>query len=445
MASLLHAWRRVRFEIRLLLSGLAIGLPGGALSVVLLWRSSLPATTRWTLTIVLAATWLGLALLLRRRVVYSLRTLASLLEALRQEDYSLRAHREGPDDALNDLFREINLLSEQLSNRRLGALEANALLRTVMAEIDVAVFAFDPERKLRLVNRAGERILSRPSSRLIGRQAVELGLADWLDQDPTDPVERSFPGAVGRWSVRRTVFRQEGQLHQLLVITDLSKTLRHEERQTWQRLIRVMGHELNNSLGPIRSLAETLQRLVAREAPPGEFRDDVTSGLGVIRQRSDALSTFVASYSQLARLPEPDLAPILVARVVEHGTAVETRLPIENRGGPDLTVLADQAQIEQAFINLLKNAVEAASETGGGVRVGWSKRARDCEIVVEDDGPGMPDTANLFVPFFTTKPGGSGIGLVLSRQIAEAHGGSLTFEDRGAGQGCRVRMRLPLA
>jgi nitrogen fixation/metabolism regulation signal transduction histidine kinase len=445
MVKLAHAWQRLRFEHRLFFSGLAIGLPGSVLGLVLLWRSTLEPFTQWTLAILVVALWVGLALILRKRVVYSLRTTASLLEALRQEDYSLRAHREGGDDALNDLFNEINLLSEQLSERRLSALEATALLRTVMAEIEVAIFAFDPDQKLQLVNRAGERILARPASRLMNRSARELGLADWLEEDIAQPAERSFPGAVGRWGVRRTVFRQEGQPHQLLVITDLSKTLRHEERQTWQRLIRVMGHELNNSLGPIQSSAETLQRLAGREISPGELRDDLNSGLDVIRQRSEALSTFVASYSQLARLPEPDLAPFQVARVVDHVTAVETRLAVDNRGGPDLLVLADQAQIEQALINLLKNAADASLETDGGVRISWLKRAQECELLVEDDGPGMPDTANLFVPFFTTKPGGSGIGLVFSRQIAEAHGGSLTLENRAEQTGCCARLRLPLA
>lgn len=440
-----HILRRIRFETRLLLLALLIGLPGSAVALWMLGRSSLDPTIRWTLIMLMVALWFGLAIYLRRRVVYSLRTTASLLDALEQEDYSLRAHREGPDDALNDIFDEINQLSERLSNQRLSALEATALLRTVMGEIDVAVFAFDPDRCLRLVNRAGERILARPASRLVGRSALELGLEDWLEADVTAPLERSFPGAVGRWGVRRTGFRQEGTQHQLLVITDLSKTLRHEERQTWQRLIRVMGHELNNSLGPIKSAAETLQKLVAREAPPGEFRDDISSGLDVIRQRSKALSGFVASYSQLARLPEPDLAAFKIAEVVRHVSAVEARVTVENLEGPDLAVQADHAQIEQALINLLKNAVEASLETGGGVRIGWLKRADECEIVVEDDGPGMPDTANLFVPFFSTKPGGSGIGLVLSRQIAEAHGGSLTLENRAEGQGCRARLRLPLA
>ena len=445
MIRLGHILRRFKFETRLLLHATLIGLPGSVVALWMLGRSALSPSVRWSLMVVLVAIWVALALLLRHRVVYSLRTTASLLDALAQEDYSLRAHREGPDDALNDIFDEINRLSDRLSDQRLSALEATALLRTVMAEIDVAIFAFDPDQSLRLVNRAGERILARPASRLIDRSATELGLGDWLDQDVAAPVERSFPGAVGRWGIRRTGFRQEGTLHQLLVITDLSKTLRHEERQTWQRLIRVMGHELNNSLGPIKSSAETLQRLVSRQQPAGEFHQDLNSGLDVIRQRSDALSGFVASYSQLARLPEPNLVPFKIAAVVSHVAAVESRLTVENRGGPGLSVQADQAQIEQALINLLKNAVEASLETRGAVRIGWLKRAEECEIVVEDDGPGMPDTANLFVPFFTTKPGGSGIGLVLSRQIAEAHGGSLTLENRSDGQGCCARLRLPLA
>ena len=231
------------------------------------------------------------------------------------------------------------------------------------------------------------------------------------------------------------------------MLADVSKPLREEERQAWQRLIRVLGHELNNSLAPIKSIAGSLGSLLKREPLPNDWEDDLQRGLSVISARADALSRFMGAYARLARLPPPRFQIVPVAPFFERIASLETRMPVAIEPGPDLEVRADGDQIEQLLINLVKNAVDAALETSGGVSVNWmrvSGATPFLEIRVDDEGPGLSNTSNLFVPFFTTKPAGSGIGLVLSRQIAEAHGGSLTLENRDDTRGCRAVLRLPL-
>jgi signal transduction histidine kinase len=232
--------------------------------------------------------------------------------------------------------------------------------------------------------------------------------------------------------------------HHLLVLTDLSRTLREEERLAWQRLIRVLGHELNNSLAPVKSIADSLGTLLSRENLPGDWKEDAQRGLEVISGRVEALGRFTSAYARLARLPSPTLQPVSVGDWVRRVTQLESRVFIEVRPGPEVTVEADADQLDQLLINLVRNAADASAENHGEVRVGWRKDPGYVEVSVQDEGPGLSNTANLFVPFFTTKPGGSGIGLVLCRQIAEAHGGSLTLENRSDAHGCVARLRLPL-
>jgi PAS domain S-box-containing protein len=345
---------------------------------------------------------------------------------------------------LGEVLAELNSLGQNLREQRLGALEATALLSKVMAEIELAVFTFDSDQKLRLVNRAGERLLGQPQERLLGRTAPDLGLADCLQGEPARTIQATFPGGIGRWGIRRSVFREQGIPHQLLVLTDLSRTLREEERQAWQRLLRVLGHELNNSLAPIKSIAGSLETLLAREPKPSDWREDMTRGLGVISARTGALNRFMESYTRIARLPPPKLRSVDVATCIERNIRLETRLSVRLDAGPPVTLQADGDQLDQLLINLIRNAVDAALEAKGSVRVSWKKQGPNLEVSVEDEGPGLSNTANLFVPFFTTKQGGSGIGLVLCRQIAEAHGGSLVLENRVDAKGCIARLRLPL-
>jgi two-component system, NtrC family, nitrogen regulation sensor histidine kinase NtrY len=437
--------RRLSFESRVLLLALLTGAPGGIVALVLLFVLDFSAKVVWTLTLFIALGWLGFAFALRERVVRPLQTLSNLLGALLEGDYSIRSRGAGTTDALGLAMLEINALGRTLREQRLGAMEATALLRTVMDEIDVAIFAFDHERKLRLVNRAGERLLGQPGERLRGRTASALGLGYCMEGQAPRTFDATFPGARGRWEIRRSEFRQGGMPHQLLVLSDLSRTLREEELLAWQRLIRVLSHEINNSLAPIKSIAGSLQTLVTREPLPDDAHADLERGLSIIAGRSEALSRFMASYARLARLPPPKLVDVDVEQWVRRVALLETRLDVEIAPGPPTVVRADGDQLDQLLINLVRNAVDAALETGGGVRVGWDVGGGELVVRVRDEGPGLAETANLFVPFFTTKPHGTGIGLALSRQIAEAHEGTVTLENAADGNGgCIARLVLPL-
>ena len=330
-----------------------------------------------------------------------------------------------------------------MRTQRLDAQEATALLRAVMAEIDVAIFAFDAGHRLVLVNGFGERLLAQHADALIGRTADELGLLTALR--PNAGIQDiSFPGGTGRWEVRRRKFWQGGQPHEMFVLADVSQPLREQERQAWQRLIRVIGHELNNSLAPIKSIAGSLVSLLTRPTPPDDWREDMQRGLTIIGSRADALGRFTTAYAQLARLPPPNMRPIPWTPFMRRIVSLETRLPVVLREGPELTVQGDSDQLEQLLINICRNAVDAAMETGGGVTAGWTRVDGGLEVWIDDEGPGLQSTGNLFVPFFTTKPGGSGIGLALSRQIAEAHGGMLDLRNRDDARGARATLTLPL-
>ena len=445
---------KLSHERRVLVMALAAGLPAMVVALVLLWMGDYSAKVCWTLTAFIAGCWLGFTFALQTRVVRPLQTLANLIAALREGDYSIRARGAGNTDALAEVNTEINFLSEMLRGQRTGAMEATALLRTVMAEIDVAVFAFDEADKLRLVNRAGERLLAQPGERLIGRTAAELRLSESLrivtgtngaNGDAPHTFQQTFPGNENaRWGVRRSSFRQHGRAHTLLVFADLSRPLREEEAKAWQRLVRVLGHELNNSLAPIKSIAGSLTSLVVREPRPADWQEDVERGLSIVASRAESLSRFMSSYARLARLPAPQFKPVKVGSIVKRVVELEGHSHIELVEGAPITIQADADQLEQLLINLLHNAVDAATSTGGGVRVGWITNGTNVSVWVEDEGLGIANPANLFVPFFTTKPHGTGIGLVLSRQIAEAHGGTLTLENRVDRSGCIARLRLPV-
>lgn len=440
-------WSPIRFERRLLLAVLSAGFPAVVLFLLLLWKHAYSLEHQIEGTILVLGLWLALGLSARNRVIHSIRVLSAVVGALKEEDFSFRATLAAEGDALGDLALEINHLASALEDQRLRAIETANLLQKVMTEAGTVVFAFSPGGKVRLVNRAGAAFLGVREERIVNSTAEELGITDLLE-GPSDTVSRKVSGLEHRWIVRRTHFRQHGMPHRLVVLSEASQALRAEERMAWQRIIRVLGHEINNSLAPIKSIARTLARMMVQSGTPAEFSENFTHGLEVIASRAESLNGFLQSYAKLARLPSPATESVSLRKLVDRVVGLESRIPITVHPGPDVNLLADPGQCEQALINLVRNAVDAflikgGAPAGDSVTISWSAGA-DLRLWIRDRGTGLPKTENLFVPFYTTKSTGSGIGLALSRQIIEAHGGTLILRNRSDEEGCEAEIRLPL-
>jgi nitrogen fixation/metabolism regulation signal transduction histidine kinase len=459
----------LRFEVRLrVYSGVLCVLVLGLLAALLFVLHLSVASVVSILVVVTLALLLAVTTFMDQ-VIRPLQTLANVVAALREEDFSFRARGARANDSFGDLAIEINALADMHQSQRLGSLEAAALFRRVIAELDVPVLALDQSNRLRLVNPAAERLFHINATRDLGRAATDLNLerltATGESGEAVIQIDDRLARAPSRWMVHASQFRQRGIPHTLFLLSDVSTALREEERVAWQRLIRVLGHEISNSLAPIKSIAGSL-----RSRLPNEMNGslpDFERGLEVIEGRAESLNRFVQAYRQLAQLPRPVLRRVSVRSLLERVISLEQRLPVELKRIPDVDVLVDPDQLEQLLINLVRNAVEAAFSAreasieqtiaakttpspgqvalAPAVSIEAAPRDGFLSIVIADNGPGLTNPDNLFVPFYTTKKSGSGVGLVLARQIAEAHSGTLELQSRADAQGCEAVVRIPLA
>ena len=435
--------RGLPFQARIVILALAGGVPALLAAFVLLRDAPVADSVHRLIVVILVGVWVGFAIAVHKATIEPLRSIANLLEALRGGDYAIRGRHGRKGDALGDIVLEANRLGATLRSQRFEALESSALLNKVLSEVDVAVFAFDGEERLRLANRAAGALLRRHPDAMMGLTAAEAGLDGLVEGPPVSSESHTFPGRAGRWQVMRELFHEGGVPFRLLVVTDLSQALRDEERRAWRRLIRVIWHELNNSLAPIKSVIETSRDALAAGSPDKAEREELAHNLALVAERAESLRRFLSRYSELARMPEPTLADCDAAAILRQVAAVQPAGRVHFAAAEGTALRGDADQIQQALINLVRNAVEATPEGGAPVEL-RALRGKDSVVFeIEDSGPGVANPDNLFVPFFTTKPGGSGIGLVLARQVAEAHGGTLTLKNRDGASGCLARLVIP--
>jgi two-component system, NtrC family, nitrogen regulation sensor histidine kinase NtrY len=420
-----------------------LSLPGLLFAGILLYQQKTSSGAAILIACCLLLYLVLIAAALIESLVRPLQTLSNVVASMREGDYSFRARGAGSRDALGELATEVNLLADLLQKQRVRSLEATALLARILEVMHAPLYAFDREDVLQLVNTAGTQLLGRSYARCFGHSAEELGLEELLKS--ADQTIHSFGDKPTRWLLRKTTFRQEGIPHTMLLLADVSVPLQEEEQAAWKRLIRVLGHELSNSLAPIKSIAGSLLARVDVMEGDAETMRDFRRGLGVVESRADALHRFVQSYRLLAQLPPPHLKSISLPRLLEQVVLLEQRLSVELEPGPAVVLNADPDQLEQMFINLLANAVDATlANNAQAVRVAWRIVDSAVWVTIEDSGMGIANTENLFVPFYTTKPKGSGVGLALAQQIARAHGGEIRLINREEGDGARATARLPI-
>ncbi|NQZ22520.1 MAG: histidine kinase [Colwellia sp.] len=422
---------------------LAAAIPSYLCCLIFLWLIDYSVYAKILLTTLLSLSVFGFAGLIKQQLKFQFQTLSNLVEAVRGGDFTLRGKKRAEHDALTELTNQINLLSASLSEQRVASEEAYRLLDKTIAHINVAIFAFDSNNKLKLANPAAGRLFACDFLQLIGQSADSLALTTFFTDEQTQLLEHTFPGGSGRWQIRLDSYRDKGIQGKLLFITDLKTVLREEELKAWKNLIKVISHEVNNSLYPISSISQTLAKLVTREPLADDWKEDISEGLSVIGERAHNLTDFIKRYAKVAKLPEPNKQIFSMLQLISHTAIIQSNrqdIMIDEDSNPNMELFADQSMIEQVMINLLKNGLEA----GAPVQLSWGEDKQSQWLTILDHGTGIKNTANLFVPFYSTKPAGSGIGLVLCQQIIDKHQGTLTLENTEQA-GCLVKVTLPNA
>lgn len=435
--------RRMATDLRLFLLVLSIAIPAALLLGWMSIHSTLPGSAKVMIAVVVVA-WIAIvAGAARGDLLRHVRTLSNLVESIRSNDYSVKGARAREPGELAELYSQVNALQDDLKDSRQDEQELLNILEKVVSQINVAIVVCDSGDRIRLVNRLAVVLLKSPAEKLMGVDFASTVLAQLPLAPEPRVVDFRFPGAEGRWQVSQHYYRHHGRASRILFIADLKQVLSDEEIAAWQRLIRVISHEINNSLTPITSLCQTLANILAKP-DSANYAEDVRKSLRMIAERADGLREFIAIYARLARLPEPQKVLFPVASVAARLRGIFAEKALELAPFPDVSLFGDPVHLEQALINLIKNGLEANPGDAPAVQLSCHVADGLCEFQVVDRGPGISNPDNLFVPFYTTKKEGAGIGLVLCRQIAAKHHGHVSLANRSDGPGAVAKLLLPL-
>ena len=416
---------------------LLAGIPWSVLALIL-WFSPWYWADKVLLLLLLLLLLVPLALQFQRQLVAVFRTSNNVLESINHGEAELRM---GPAlGVLADHYRLLNQFAEQISNQRLLSTEQQLLLQKVSQHIAVGILALDSQRRIILMNPAAEQLFQTSFDKWRGWPVEQLGVPDGLIGASPKLVKLQIGQQQKQVYLVQEQYLDQGKPHELLFMTDVQQLLYDEERQAWQKLLRVLSHEVNNSLTPICAISQSLHKQLQLQESAPEL---LSEGLQVINERAQGLNQFMKSYQQLNHLPAPDKKLIEVEQIVA-GVCGLFRCALQVQG-PALQLFADPAQLQQVLVNLIKNAQEASQQPEAAVViVKWQPQGNMLLLTVTDEGMGIQNPDNLFVPFYSTKPAGTGIGLVLSRQIARNHGGDLQLVSLAPAAGAQSRLLLPL-
>ncbi len=405
----------------------------------------------------LQLTLVGYAIyIIRFELTYRLRSLTSVVDAMLQGDFSLKARQELTSSGLSGLADSINTLSHELSSHKLANVEKRALLEKIITQINIGVITADDKNTITVMNNAAVQMLNIEQPNAI-KNLQQLNLLLPNSSPTKELINLHINGKSKKLYIQVDKFREFGSEQTLILLTDMNHLLRQEELKSWEGLVRVISHEINNSLAPIASLSQSLIDIVKHSNIASAQGADITEGANIIYDRAKSLTEFIARYRDLTQLKKPQLKNIDIQSLVSPLLPLFSEQGVLLQGEVDLVCALDATQLKQALINLLKNAVEAmqhpdASDPSAAIIINIAKVAAQpspspstlLRIDILDSGCGIRNNQNLFIPFYTTKAQGSGIGLALSQQIIELHNGSLQIFNRDDAKGCCARIELPL-